>query len=189
MIQDRSQYLLNRDHQHQLKTVRMRRTPVHTVSKKKWRRVHVPNNRWNSKAVRKRPWIARILSKTRTTWKEWRSQWRTSRGTRRFSTDRMKRRRWSPERFLVYSRWLHLSSSQRTSSSTLCAEGRNILYSTAVHWCSLVHSHRFGCNAGQAYGWLLERQLEQNFVRFLERIHKIHSTERKLRKGIFVVRW
>ena len=82
----------------------------------KWRTFHVPNNRWNSKAVRKRPWIPRILSKTRTTWKEWRSQWRTSWRTRRFSTDRMQRWRWSPESFLVYSRWLHLSSSQWTSS-------------------------------------------------------------------------
>ena len=40
--------------------------------------------------------------------------------------------RWSPCRFLVDSRWLHQSPSQWTSSSTLCAEWRNIPYSTEV---------------------------------------------------------
>ena len=34
----------------------------------------------------------------------------------------------------VDSRWLHLSSAQWTSISTLCAKGRNILYSTEIHW-------------------------------------------------------
>ena len=32
-------------------------------------------------------------------------------------------------------RWLHLSSSQRTSGSTPRAERRNISYSTEIHWC------------------------------------------------------
>ena len=40
----------------------------------------------------------------------------------------------SPKRFLVDTRWLLFSSSQWTSSSTLCAEGRIIPYATEIHW-------------------------------------------------------
>ena len=76
--------------------------------------------RWYSKIVRKRPRIPRTHSNVGTTCKERRSQWRTSRRTRRVSTDRVKRWRWSPERLLVDPRWLHLSSSLWTSSSTPC---------------------------------------------------------------------
>ena len=76
--------------------------------------------------VGKRPWIPRICSKTGTTCKEWRSQLRTSRWTGRSSTDRIKRWRWSSCRLLVCSRWLKTSWPHWTSSSTLCAEWRNI---------------------------------------------------------------
>ena len=66
-------------------------------------------------------------------------------GNGRVSSDRTKRWRWSPERLLVDSRWLHLSSSQWTSSSTLRAEGRNIPCSTEIHWCYKVYSYWSGC--------------------------------------------
>ena len=67
--------------------------------------------------------------------KEWTSQRRVSRRTWRVSTDRTQRWRGSPHRLRVDSRWLHLSPSQRTPNSTLCAERRNISYSTEIHWC------------------------------------------------------
>ena len=54
--------------------------------------------------------------------KQWRSQWRNSRRLGRVTN----RWRWSPCRLMVDPRWLHLSSSQWTSSSSLCAERRNI---------------------------------------------------------------
>ena len=50
--------------------------------------------------------------------KERRFQQRTSRWTRRVSTDRIQQMTLTPEVILVDSRWLHLSSSQWTSSST-----------------------------------------------------------------------
>ena len=57
----------------------------------------------HSKMVRKRPRIPRTHSEAGTTCRERRSQWKTSRRTGRSLTDRIKRRRWSPERLLVYS--------------------------------------------------------------------------------------
>ena len=74
-------------------------------------------------------------SKAGRTCKEWRPQWTTSRRTWTASTDRIKRWRWSPCRLLVDARWLHLSSSQWTSSSTLCAEGRT---HSQFHWNTLI---------------------------------------------------
>ena len=79
---------------------------------------------------------------TETNRKERRSQWRTSWRTGRASTDRINKWRWSPKRLLVDPRWLHLSSSQWTSSSTLYVEGRHIPNSTEIHWCCQVHSIR-----------------------------------------------
>ena len=90
--------------------------------------IHISFCRWYSKIVRKRPRIPRTQ-----TCKEWRSQWRTLRRTGRVSNDRNKRWRWCPERLLVDPRWLHLSSSHWTSSSTPCIERRNIPYSTEIH--------------------------------------------------------
>ena len=60
-------------------------------------------------SVRMRLRIPRTHSKAETYRRERRSQWRTSRRIGRASTDRTKRWRWSPERFLVETRWLHLS--------------------------------------------------------------------------------
>ena len=54
--------------------------------------------------------------------------------------------------------------------------------STEIHWRSQVHSQRFGCDAGETHRWLLEHRREQKFVRFLERIPKHHSIERKTYK-------
>ena len=57
-----------------------------------------------------------------------------SRRIGRVSTVRTNRWRWSTCRLLVRPRWLCLSSSQWTLSSTLHAEGRNIPNSTGIHW-------------------------------------------------------
>ena len=73
----------------------------------------ISSGRRYSKIVRKRPRIPRTHYKAVTNGKEWRSQWRTTR-RRRVSTDRIRRWSWSLVRFLVGSRWLHLSSSKRT---------------------------------------------------------------------------
>ena len=108
---------------------------------------HLSKRRWYSKIVRKRPRISRIHSKAGTNREKWRYLWRTSRRTGRVSTDRIQRWRWSPEWLLVNPKWLHLSSSQWTSSSTLCAERKNIPYSTAVHWCAKDYEHKSGCDA------------------------------------------
>ena len=111
-------------------------------TKMKW--IHLPICRWHSKIVRKRLRIPRTHSQAGTSRKERKSQRRISRRTGRVSTDRIKRWHWSPYRLLVDSRWLHLSSSQWTSSSTPCAERRNILHATEIHWCNQVHSYKSG---------------------------------------------
>ena len=54
-------------------------------------------------------------------------------GEPEISTNRIYRWRWSLYRLLVDPSWLHLSSSQWTSSSVLCAEGRNIHHSTEIY--------------------------------------------------------
>ena len=100
----------------------------------RWR-IRFPIRRWNSKNVRKRLRIPSTHSKAGTTCKEWKCQWRNSRRIGRVSNGRTKRWRSSPRRFLVDWRWLHLSSSHKTTSTTLCAERRNVPYSNKIHWC------------------------------------------------------
>ena len=68
---------------------------------------------------------------------------------------RITRWRWSQERLWVHSRWFHLSSSQWTTSSIPCAEGRNIPYSIEIHWCNNVNSHWSWRHARETYWWLL----------------------------------
>ena len=119
---------------------------------------------------------------------EWRSQWRNSRRIGSVSTDRTNRWRWSPCWLLVDPKWLHLSSSQWTSSSALRAEGRNIPCSTEIHWRSEVYPHWSGCHARKTGRWLMECRFKQTCVRFLERIHKIHFSERNTSKRMYVVR-
>ena len=104
--------------------------------------------------------------------------------TRRISANRW---HWSPGWLLVDSRWLHLSSSQWTSSSALCVEGRNIPYSTKIRWCNKVYSYWSGRHARKTYWWLLECRFEQKFVRFLESIYKLYSIERQTFQGKNVV--
>ena len=70
----------------------------------------------------------------------------------------------------------------------LCAEGRNIPYSTEIHWCDQIYPYWFGSHAREAYWRVLERRFEQKFVRFLERFHPIHSIERKTSQRIYVDR-
>ena len=91
--------------------------------------------------------------------------------------------------FLVDPRWLHLSSSKWTTSSTLCAERKKHTYSSEIHWCYQAHNTYWsGCLTRKEDWRLSECRFEQAFVRLLgERIHKIHSLEREGSKGIFVV--
>ena len=117
-----------------------------------------------------------------------RFQWRLSRLMRRVSTDRINRWRWSPCPVLDDSRWFHSSSSQWTSSSTLGAEGRNISYSTGIHWCHKVYLHWSGRHARETCRWLLECRFEQKLVRFVSRFHEVHSIQRKTSQGTCVVR-
>ena len=122
--------------------------------------------RWTADGTAKlsgRERIPSTQSKAGTYSEEWRSQWR-----------------WSPCRLLFDSRWLRLSSS--------CAEGRNIPYSTEIHWCYKVHSYWSGCVTRKEDWRFLECRFKRTFVRFLERIHEIHSAERKTSTWIHVVR-
>ena len=73
---------------------------------------------------------------------DWRSQWRTSR--------RIKRQRWSPERLLVSPRWLRLSSSHWTSSSTVRAGRRIIPNCSERQWRDQDSAHESGCIAGKS---------------------------------------
>ena len=93
---------------------------------------------------------------------------RTSRWIGRASTGRINRWRWSPCALLVDPRCFHLSSSQWTSSSTLRAAGRNIPCSTEVHCCKK--------KSGLTIAGI------QTLVRFVARIHEVHSIERKASK-------
>ena len=120
------------------------------ITKRKW--IHIPSGRWYSKIVWKRLRIPRTHSRAGTTCKEWRSR-RTSRRTGRVSTDRSNRWRWCPCRLQVDPRWLHLSSSQWTPSSTLCAEGTTIPYSAEIHKCNKVYSHLMSMTTGM-WTWI-----------------------------------
>ena len=109
-------------------------------------------------------------------WSQWRTSWWTG---RRVSTDTNHRWRGSPCRFLVDPRWLHLSSSQWTTGSTLRAEGRNISHPTEIYWWNLVYSYWTGCVTREANRRLQEWRLGQIFVRLMERTHEIHSIHGK----------
>ena len=122
---------------------------------------------------RKRLRFPRIHSKAGTNRMDQSFQWKTSRRIGRVSTYRNNRWRWSPCRLLVDPRWLHLSASQWTSSSTPCAEGRNFACSTLVYWRNRIHSHQFGRQARKTHWRLLESRWEQMFVRFVDRFHQI----------------
>ena len=74
---------------------------------------------------------------------------------------------------------------QWTSSSALCAEGRNIPHSTAIHWWNKVYSHWSGRHARETYWWLLERRFEQKLVRFVERFSRSsHYWQKNLPRDI-----
>ena len=119
------------------------------------------------------------------TCKEWRSQWRNSRRIGRVSTGRTNRWRWSPCRFLVDSRWPHLSSSHWTTSSTQCAEGSDVLI--PLKYIDVTRStHTYLEYVTRKTNWrFLECRFEQTFVRVVERIQSI---ERAASKRIHVVR-
>ena len=148
-----------------------------------------PDSRWYSKIVRKgykfqEPTVEREQTERREREFQWRFLWRSG----RVSTDRINRWRWSPQRFLVFSRWLHLSSSYWTKSSTLCAERRNISYSTEIQWCYEVNKYRSGRCTRKTYWWLLECWWRWKIVRFMDRIHEVSFVERDVSKTIHVVR-
>ena len=102
--------------------------------------------------------------------------------------------RWSPWRFLVDSRWHHLSSSQWTSVSTLRAEGRNISNYTEIYWCCWDYSHwiwmcyktrgltivgmSIQTNICQISWRLYSRNLLKGYMWSGERLTKIQTTTR-----------
>ena len=92
---------------------------------------------------------------------------------------RTNRWRWSPCRHLVDPRWLQLSSSQWTSSFNSDVPKEETFLFLGVHWCYQVNTHWSGCVTRKEDWRLLECRLEQKFVRFLDRIFKVHSIERK----------
>ena len=55
-----------------------------------------------------------------------------------------------------------------------------IPYSTEIHWRVQSYSYTSGLFARTTYWYLLECELESKFVRFLEWVHKVHLTERKI---------
>ena len=57
-----------------------------------------------------------------------------------------------------------LSSSQRTSSSALRAEGRIIPSTIAIHWRGQDNTYHLGCVAGKPHRWLLEHWCESKFI-------------------------
>ena len=70
--------------------------------------------------------------------------------------------------FLVDPRWLHLSSSKWTTSSTLCAERKKHTYSSEIHWCYQAHNTYWsGCLTRKEDWRLSECRFEQAFVRLL----------------------
>ena len=116
-------------------------------------------------------------------WSQWRTSWWTG---RRVSTDTNHRWRGSPCRFLVDPRWLHLSSSQWTTGSTLRAEGRNISHPTEIYWWNLVYSYWTGCVTREANRRLQEWRLGQIFVRLTEKDSRnsFHTWKEKPPKGL-----
>ena len=130
-----------------------------STTKKYWSHTKMMNScsqlRWYIKIVRKRLRYPRTNSQAGTDRQERRFQWRTSRRIGRVSTGGIYRWRWSPCRLPVDSRWLHLSSSQWISSSTLCAKRRNIPYSTEIYGCHKVYSRCSGRHARETCrSWL-----------------------------------
>ena len=95
------------------------------IRQKRWW-IHIPICRWYSKNCQERDYEFRILTLRREPTVRSEDLSGEIHGEPWVSTDRIHRWRWSPCRPLVDPRWLRLSSPQWTSSSTLCAEGRNI---------------------------------------------------------------
>ena len=81
----------------------------------------------------------------------------------------------------------HLSSSQWTSSSTLCVERRNIPYSMKITltWPGLL-TQIWMCSRRTCV-WLFECGCESKLIRILDTIHKVHIIERKTNKRTYVV--
>ena len=52
-------------------------------------------------------------------------------------------------------------------------------YSTEIHWCYQVNTYWSGRLTRKEDWRLLECRFEQKFVRFLDRIHEVHSIERR----------
>ena len=151
--------------------------------------IHIPICRWHSKIVRRWLRIPRTHSKAGTSRKERKiSEENFKANWKNLNLQNKKRWRGSPYRLLVDSRWLHLSSSQWTSSSTPCAERRNFLHSTEIYWCDQIRAHWFGGQTREAYWRLLECWLEPKSVRHMERFYEIYSIERKTSHAIHVVR-
>ena len=136
-------------------------------TKRKW--IHIPGTRWYSKIVRKRLRIPRTHSKTETNRKE--SQ-----------PAENNRWRWSP----VPTRTSSIDVTTNLEFNSVCGKKKHS--PSHQKYCDLSYSHWQGRHARKAYWWLVECRFEQKLVSFLERIHEIHSVERKTSKGTYVVR-
>ena len=113
----------------------------------------IPRSRWYRKIVGKRTWIPRIHSEARTTCKEWRSQWRTSRGTGRGFNRQNPKMTLKPE---MTSGWSKVTSSIVITMNFVfnsCAERRIISNSTKVYWRDQDNLHKSGCVARKTQTW------------------------------------
>ena len=98
------------------------------ITKRKW--IHIPGSRRYSKIARKRPRIPRTHCQAGTNRKERRFQWTTSRRTRR-SLNQIESRDDAEAR----ADFLSIQGDVIYRHHNECAEGRNIPYSTEIHWC------------------------------------------------------
>ena len=108
----------------------------------------------------------------------------------RVSTGRTNWWRWSPERLLVAPWWLHLLSwTMNLEFNSRCRRRKH----SPFHWNTLMLQGLLTliwfCHKKRGFDdyWNFDSS-KHLFVRFLERIHKIHSAERKSSKRIYVVR-
>ena len=126
---------------------------------------------WFSKIIRKRFRIQGRDSETRTHHKERESQRRIS------------NKRWhgNSRRLLVYSRRLYLPSSCWKESSIIRALRRVIPYSTEIHWCHQVNSHRFGCSTRKT-NWQIRGQVSGDSHYWTKLIQKDLCGSAKLTK-------
>ena len=114
---------------------------------------------------------ANTHTKTGTNRKEWRSQWRSYRQNQQMTLKSVP----TSGRSKVTS-CIVITMNPEFNPTCRRKEHSQTQW---IHWCYEVYSYWSGCVAKEKDWQLLKFRFKQTFVRFLERIHKIHSTERK----------